>query len=326
MRNKPIRIALLGAESTGKTSLSLAMSQALSAHGQKVLTVTEKLREWCNQHGRTPQAHEQAHIAASQCEAIFSITEGWVIADTTALMTAVYSDYIFQDKSLYDFALDHQSQFDATLLMGLDVAWVADGLQRDGQHVREPVDNLLRQALSQANIDFKVVYGQGHSALDPIEVEATTLAEAIISGDSESVRLLAIHALALKQVAKGEGTTLELAATADTASITVARLDEMKASIAKLTGADPSSIVITVTTAPLYRERAYNETLPPVIIKVYLPRAKAGTLVDSVVHAHEACQSGHEQLCLLLAQLFIQPVEDAERVTLQLDACRMGRH
>ena len=166
MRNKPIRIALLGAESTGKTSLSLAMSQALSAHGQKVLTVTEKLREWCNQHGRTPQAHEQAHIAASQCEAIFSITEGWVIADTTALMTAVYSDYIFQDKSLYDFALEHQSQFDATLLMGLDVAWVADGLQRDGKHVREPVDNLLRQALSQANIDFKVVYGQGQARVN----------------------------------------------------------------------------------------------------------------------------------------------------------------
>jgi nicotinamide riboside kinase len=89
-----------------------------------------------------------------------------VIADTTALMTAVYSDYIFQDKSLYDFALEYQSQFDATLLMGLDVAWVADGLQRDGQHVREPVDNLLRQALSQANIDFKVVYGQGQARVN----------------------------------------------------------------------------------------------------------------------------------------------------------------
>jgi nicotinamide riboside kinase len=166
MSTRVIRVALLGAESTGKTSLSLAMSQALSAHGQKVLTVTEKLREWCNQHGRTPQAHEQAHIAASQCEAIFSITEGWVIADTTALMTAVYSDYIFQDKSLYDFALQYQSQFDATLLMGLDVAWVADGLQRDGKHVREPVDNLLRQAMSQANIDFKVVYGQGQARVN----------------------------------------------------------------------------------------------------------------------------------------------------------------
>lgn len=166
MRTEPVRIALLGAESTGKTSLSLAMSKALSAHGLPVFTVTEKLREWCHRHGRTPKVHEQAQIAASQLEAIFSIQEGWVIADTTPLMTAVYSEFIFQDKSLYDFALAHQSKFDVTLVMGLDVAWVADGLQRDGEHVREPVDSLLRQALSQASIPFKVIYGQGQARVN----------------------------------------------------------------------------------------------------------------------------------------------------------------
>jgi HTH-type transcriptional regulator, transcriptional repressor of NAD biosynthesis genes len=166
MRTEPVRIALLGAESTGKTSLSLAMSKALSAHGLPVFTVTEKLREWCHLHGRTPKVHEQAQIAASQLEAIFSIQEGWVIADTTPLMTAVYSDFIFQDQSLYDFALEHQSKFDVTLVMGLDVAWVADGLQRDGEHVREPVDSLLRQALSQASIPFKVIYGQGQARVN----------------------------------------------------------------------------------------------------------------------------------------------------------------
>ena len=166
MRTEPVRIALLGAESTGKTSLSLAMSKALSAHGLSVFTVTEKLREWCHLHRRTPKVHEQAQIAASQLEAIFSIQEGWVIADTTPLMTAVYSDFIFQDQSLYDFALEHQRKFDVTLVMGLDVAWVADGLQRDGEHVREPVDSLLRQALSQASIPFKVIYGQGQARVN----------------------------------------------------------------------------------------------------------------------------------------------------------------
>ena len=166
MRTEPVRIALLGAESTGKTSLSLAMSKALSAHGLPVFTAPEKLREWCHLHGRTPEAHEQTQIAASQLEAIFSIQEGWVIADTTPLMTAVYSEFIFQDKSLYDFALAHQSKFDVTLVMGLDVAWVADGLQRDGEHVREPVDSLLRQALSQASIPFQVIYGQGQARVN----------------------------------------------------------------------------------------------------------------------------------------------------------------
>jgi len=166
MPTELIRIALLGAESTGKTSLSLAMSDLLKTQGQMAFTVPEKLREWCHHHGRTPKNHEQALIAQAQSEAIFSRTEGWVIADTTPLMTAVYSDYIFQDKSLYEFALKQQSKFDVTLVMGLDVAWVADGLQRDGAHVREPVDTLLRQALTHASIPFMVVYGKGQARLN----------------------------------------------------------------------------------------------------------------------------------------------------------------
>jgi nicotinamide riboside kinase len=67
-----------------------------------------------------------------------------VIADTTPLMTAVYSHLLFDDESLYDFALAHQRIYDATLVTGLDLPWVADGLQRDGPKVREPVDALLR--------------------------------------------------------------------------------------------------------------------------------------------------------------------------------------
>jgi nicotinamide riboside kinase len=70
-------------------------------------------------------------------------------------MTAVYSDYVFKDLSLYEQALELQAQFDLTLVMGLDVAWVPDGLQRDGEHVREPVDNLIRQAMSKKATAFQ---------------------------------------------------------------------------------------------------------------------------------------------------------------------------
>lgn len=161
-----VRIALLGAESTGKTSLSLGIVQALQSMGLNAVVVPEVLREWCDQHGRTPLAHEQALIAQCQADRIFSNHKSWVIADTSPLMTAVYSDFIFQDKSLYAEALLHQIKFDLTLVMGLDIAWEPDGLQRDGAHVREPVDTLLRQALSHAKIPFKVIYGQSHARLN----------------------------------------------------------------------------------------------------------------------------------------------------------------
>ena len=166
MRHKPVRIALLGAESTGKTSLSLALTQALNGQGLQAVTVPEVLREWCDVQGRTPLAHEQYQIAKSQAERIFAVREGWVIADTSSLMTAVYSDFIFNDKSLYSDALQQQSHFDVTLLMGLDVAWKPDGLQRDGAHVREPVDALIRDALSSAKVPYKVIYGQGELRLN----------------------------------------------------------------------------------------------------------------------------------------------------------------
>lgn len=166
MRTRVIRVALLGAESTGKTSLSQLITEALLAQGQMAAYVTEVLREWCQMNGRTPAFHEQRQIAKQQAERIFSIQEGWVIADTTPLMTAVYSDYVFKDLSLYEEALGLQAQFDLTLVMGLDVAWVPDGLQRDGEHVREPVDHLIRQAMSKRQLPFKVIYGQDEARLN----------------------------------------------------------------------------------------------------------------------------------------------------------------
>lgn len=163
--NSLTRIALLGAESTGKTQLSLALAQALRARGQTVHLVSEYLRTWCDAQGRTPKPHEQAQIAQQQADAVVQHTHGTVIADTTPMMTAVYSHKLFNDESLYAMAAAHQRLFDTTLVTGLDLPWVADGLQRDGPQVREPVDAMLRDALQKAGVAYKVVYGQGEERL-----------------------------------------------------------------------------------------------------------------------------------------------------------------
>jgi len=164
-----IRVSILGAESTGKTQLVQALARALRTQGQTVHVVPEYLRQWCDEHARTPQAHEQMAIAQHQAQAVLQFTGGIVLADTTPLMTAIYSHYIFQDSSLYAMALAHQQLYDMNLLTGLDLPWVADGLQRDGPQAREAVDAMLRQALQQAPLSHKVIYGQGdervHNAL-----------------------------------------------------------------------------------------------------------------------------------------------------------------
>jgi HTH-type transcriptional regulator, transcriptional repressor of NAD biosynthesis genes len=167
------RIAILGAESTGKSWLAQALAEAIGAakpdaHAQHptVHTVGEVLRSWCEREGRTPQAHEQAHIAQQQADAVAHAQGDWVIADTTPLMTAVYSHLLFDDTRLYPMALAHHALYAHTLVTGLDLPWVADGLQRDGPQVRGPVDTLLRQALDGAGLPYRVIYGQGPQRLN----------------------------------------------------------------------------------------------------------------------------------------------------------------
>lgn len=164
---RPLRIALLGAESTGKTRLASALAEAFTHRGRTAAVVPEVLREWCDRAGRTPQAHEQSAIAQAQARRV--LEQGHVdvvLADTTPLMTAIYSHLLFGDETLYDFALAHQRLYDATLVTGLDLPWVADGLQRDGPQVREPVDALLRSALARAGVTWQVIYGRGSRRLD----------------------------------------------------------------------------------------------------------------------------------------------------------------
>lgn len=113
-----MRIAVLGADGTGKTRLASALVKTLST-------------------GQT----------------------GVLITDSTALMTAIRSDLLLGDTSLYDLALEQQRGFDLTLLTGLDLSMAADGMPEHQRHAREAMDARLRQLLSEHAMPYAVVYG-----------------------------------------------------------------------------------------------------------------------------------------------------------------------
>lgn len=160
-----LTVSLLGGESSGKSTLARQLHAALQAQGIDSALVPEHLREWCEATGRAPQAHEQAAIAAEQTRLIDATRAEVVIADTTALMVAAYSELYFNDRSLWPDALAAQRRAGLSLLMGLDLPWVSDGFLRDSPAVREATDAVLRRELQGAGIGFQTVYGQGTQRL-----------------------------------------------------------------------------------------------------------------------------------------------------------------
>lgn len=170
MQQPPARvIALLGAESTGKTTLARALAQRLADEtGQRATWVPEVLREWCEAAGRTPRADEQLAIAQAQHARIeqAAAAHALVVCDTTALMTAVYSRLIFGDRSLEAWAVQAHARVSLTLLTALDLPWVADGLQRDGPQVQQPVDAALQELLHAHALPWARVAGHGLARLE----------------------------------------------------------------------------------------------------------------------------------------------------------------
>lgn len=157
----PLRIAVIGAECTGKTELATALAGQLSS-----ILLPERLREFCDEHGRTPRADEQAWLMEEQmnreAEALIRASDegiDWVISDSTPLLTALYSVELFGDPSLLDRAVAHQRAYALTLLPGPELPWVADGIQRDGPKARESFHWRLMRTVLTHSLQFVRVEG-----------------------------------------------------------------------------------------------------------------------------------------------------------------------
>ena len=160
-------ICILGAESTGKTTLARALASRFDCPW-----VPEYLRQFCDEQGRTPRREEQARVLAMQRSMELAAQaqaaaqrSAFVFCDTAPLLTAIYSDLIFGDRSLHAQARTLHLNYALTLLLAPDIAWIADGLQRDGEHVRKPVTHMLQQELAVLALPHAAIAGQGEQRL-----------------------------------------------------------------------------------------------------------------------------------------------------------------
>jgi nicotinamide riboside kinase len=157
----PLLICLIGAECTGKTTLAQALATRMDG-----LWVPEYLRTFCDEHGRTPRQIEQAHILDMQVrqedQALVSAEQQhrvYVFCDTAPLLTAIYSDCMFGDHTLYPRAHALHARYALTLHLAPDIPWVADGLQRDGVGQRARVHGLIQRELAVLRVPVVAISG-----------------------------------------------------------------------------------------------------------------------------------------------------------------------
>ena len=146
---KTHRIALLGAESSGKTTLAMELTSALRDLGYNAAMVTEYLRIWCSEHGRTPDFTDQEAIIEGQIalEDAAATQFEVLVCDPAAITTGFYSlEYFGSDLHLEWDLLD---RYDQIFLCDIDFPWRADPL-RDGEIVRAHMHDLIVNYLTES--------------------------------------------------------------------------------------------------------------------------------------------------------------------------------
>lgn len=171
------RIAILGAESSGKSTLAAALAEHYGT-----LWVPEYLREFVETRQRVPFETDQIHIARTQVVREDEAAErasALLFCDTTPFMTALYSRFYWHrvDEELAQLAERHN--YAATLVAAPDLPWVADGLQRESAEVRDYVHGQVLATLEQRGIGYTVLHG----GVDERVEQARALLDRIKHGD-----------------------------------------------------------------------------------------------------------------------------------------------
>lgn len=153
----PYRVAIIGAASSGKTTLAQALAQRYGA-----LWVPEYLREFCDVRQAVPVSSDQFHIATTQVareEALAAQGGRFLFCDTTPLMTAVYSVHYFGgiDQQLESLAASRR--YDITLVCKPEFEWIPDGLHHEQEDVSGIIDSILLAELARRGVPYTRISG-----------------------------------------------------------------------------------------------------------------------------------------------------------------------
>ncbi|RKR81705.1 NadR type nicotinamide-nucleotide adenylyltransferase [Mucilaginibacter gracilis] len=168
--NEPLKIAIVGPESTGKST----MSAYLAAYYHTVW-VPEFAREYCDNLTEAPTWQDEINMFHGQIaleNQLLPQANRLLICDTTFITVKIWSDQMFGQapQQVLDELTHHH--YDYYLLLNIDLPWEDDPL-RDFPNLREHFMQVWHTELQALNANYVVISGLGNerynNAVDAID-------------------------------------------------------------------------------------------------------------------------------------------------------------
>lgn len=161
--SKPIkRVAILGAESTGKTTLARSLALRFGTQW-----VPEYAREYMSLHPENYSAEDIVRIAAHQLgeeEEMARVSQGIIFLDTEFIIAKVWCEDVFGFCPDWIRQQLDSHRYDLFLLTANDLPWVADPVRVNPQR-RDYFFNLYKRELEENKFPFEIISGRYEARL-----------------------------------------------------------------------------------------------------------------------------------------------------------------
>lgn len=150
------RIAIVGAESTGKTTIA----QKLAEHFQTTWT-PEFARALLDEKNADCELSDIPLIAKGQLETEEQQareSNKVLFCDTDLMTTCIWSEYLFKECPAWIKEASEKQKYDLTLLMNIDVPWIEDP-QRPAPHLREYFLDWFKRELEKRKRNYVLISG-----------------------------------------------------------------------------------------------------------------------------------------------------------------------
>lgn len=149
----PIKIALVGPESTGKSTLSEQLAKHFNGK-----FVPEFARDYVANLSRPYTLQDIEYIAEQQLKLEESSSEALLFCDTNLLVTKIWAEHAFGTCPPFILNNWQAQNYSLHLLMNIDLPWQADPL-REHPHLRQFFFDWYERELKQAKVLYKIVSG-----------------------------------------------------------------------------------------------------------------------------------------------------------------------